>query len=377
MSALLGLLACIAGTAARAAQRSALAPSAALTANAPLAPSAEFAPVVALAPHAKLAASTALRAHERLELRVLHDPERILVRVHVEPEQPAILLVGDPWRGTEGFDPVRPARRVLQPKEETRARGWELPIDPAHVRAGVLELEVPGEGFGEQPVAVQAFGLGRRAIDAPAWSSPAFVIERADGALRVRSFRAFALARDGGRALLVAGALAFAVCAYAYARRASGTRARSNPRLALAAAALLVLVAAGWRVAREGTLSDALYAGAAPPLVWPGDWPPRGERSPLVLGAPFAELCAAIERELRPGERLTVHYAGAGNGNSGILRFGHLAALFPGTRVLLASHVPLAPGLHACVDFEPSGTPLFRNEAGALMRIEPAREDAR
>ncbi len=310
---------------------------------------------------------------------MLQEPERILVRVHVQPGERAVLLVGDPWLGTEGFDPVRPTRRVLQPQEEERAIGWELPIDPAAVRAGVLELEVAGEGFDEQAVAVQALGLGQRAIDALAWSSPAFVIERASGALRVRTFRAYALARDATRALVVVAALACAAGAYALARYASRKRAasitRGSARGASALACLLVLGAAGWRRSAAGTLSDALYAGRAPPLVWPRDWPLRGARSPQALGAPFAELCAAIERELRPGERLTVHYAGAGAAGSGILRFAHLAALFPGTRVLLRSHEPFAPGLHACVDFEPPAPHLHRGEGGALIRIEPAASE--
>lgn len=358
MSALLGLLACFPSGAPRAAPLAAPAPRA-----------AEL--------------DSGLAAHERLELRVLQDPERIQVRVRVEPGQPAVLLVGDPWRGRDGFDPVRSTRRVLKPQDEQRAEGWELPIDPAALREGVLELEVAGAGFDERPIAVQAFGLGRRAIDAPLWSSPAFVIERVGGALRVRSFRAHALERDGARALLVLAALALAAGAYAYARRAR--RASPSPstssggaaRLAFGAALALALGTAGWRAAAAGNLADAIYAGRPPPLVWPSDWPLRGERSPRVLGEPFADLCAAIERELRPGETLTVHYSGAGAAGSGILRFAHLAALFPGTRVLLRSHQPFAPGLHACVDFEPPAPHLHSGASGTLIRVEPAHEEAR
>jgi hypothetical protein len=317
-------------------------------------------------------------AEQRLELEVLSDPERVRVRVHTDQGEPARLLVGDPWHGGASFDPLVPARRVLPPADPARAANWDLPIAAEAVRAGVYEVEVPGAGFGAQPVAVQAIGVGARLLGAPRWVSAALVLERQDGELRVREYASYARARSSSRAFGFTAALCGAAALYCGARawtrrtrRGSAARMRTSraPRLELALGALCALTALGARCASSASLPEVLGGARPLPLVWPSEWPLVGPRAPLALGVDFAELRAALDRELQPGESLCVLYAGAGSDGSGILRFAHLADLYPGLRVLLRGQQRLEPGLYVCIDFEPDEPALWTCSAGTLLRV--------
>lgn len=319
-----------------------------------------------------------LPSEQRLELELLSDPERVRVRVHMRSDEPVHLLVGDPWHGGASIDVRAPGRRVLPPADPQRVAGWDLPIPAASVRGGVYEVEVSGAGFGSEPVAVQALGLGRRVFEPARWTSTALVLQREDGVLRVREHADWARARSTPRALawvaVLAGALALHAGARAWRRRVRHAPSSRAPRLELALAALIALAALGWRMTESASMPEALGGARALPLVWPSEWPLVGPRAPHALGADFAELSAALDRERRPGERVCVLYSGGSSDGTGILRFAHLADLYPDLRVLLRGHQRLEPGLYVCVDFQPAAPALWSCVSGGLLRVARGRD---
>jgi len=330
--------------------------------------------VFAAHPAESQAAAASQQLAPRLELEIASDPERVRLRVRLDGDEPARLLVGDPWHGGASFDALAPARRVLPPADPLRAANWDLPIAPELVRAGVYEVEVPGAGFGAEPVAVQAIAPGARLLDPPRWVSAPLVLEREGGVLRVRDYADFARARSSSRASGFAAASCALVALYCGARvwsRRARMRASSvrGARFELALGALCLIGAFAARLASPSSLPGVLGGAQPLPLVWPGDWPLVGPRSPLALGPEFAELRAALDRERRPGEPVCVLYGGAACDGTGILRFAHLADLYPGLRVALRSRERLAPGLYVCIDFEPDEPALWTCSAGTLLRV--------